>query len=280
MGIQQGEKSDMACPICSAEMKPCFTAQVLGKYPAQYEVCNECGFLRAHEPHWLDEAYSSAIAAADTGLVQRNIAIAIQLASIIYFKLDYEGAFLDVAGGYGMLVRLMRDFGFDFYWEDKYCANLLARGFEAEKLNKPIVALTAFEVIEHVHDPLAFIQETMERHGSRTLLFTTKLYEGLQPPPKDWWYYVFNTGQHISFYQRKTFERLAERLSLNFFSLNGMHILTDQSIRITLLLRVATGRFAPYFAPFIVRWIKGKLGSLTFADHFMLVGKSEVRPKG
>lgn len=51
--------SDMAYPICSKEMKPCFTAQVLGKYPAQYELYNEFGFLRPHESHWLEEAYLS-----------------------------------------------------------------------------------------------------------------------------------------------------------------------------------------------------------------------------
>ena len=77
-GAEQEKDSDMACPICTGKMDPCITAQDLGKHPAQYEVCNACGFLRAHEPHWLDEAYSSAIAAADTGLVMRNIGISPQ----------------------------------------------------------------------------------------------------------------------------------------------------------------------------------------------------------
>ena len=108
----------MACPICSGSMESCFTAQVLGKYSAQFEVCKNCGFLRAYEPHWLDEAYSRAIAAADTGLVMRNIALACKLAGALYWIVGErgEGRYLDAAGGYGMLTRLMRDLGFDFYW--------------------------------------------------------------------------------------------------------------------------------------------------------------------
>lgn len=102
-------------------MSPVFSAQVLGKYPADFERCASCGFLRIVNPHWLEEAYSGAIAATDTGLVARNIDVARKLAVFLYFVLPGRGAgrFLDVAGGYGMLTRLMRDYGFDFYWSDK-----------------------------------------------------------------------------------------------------------------------------------------------------------------
>jgi len=119
--------------------------------------------LQTEEPYWLEEAYDSAIAVTDTGLVQRNIGIAGKLASMLYFSLDIRGRCLDIAGGYGMLVRLMRDFGFDFYWEDKYCDNILAQGFEASNLDNDFDAVTAFEVLEHVHDPVGFVKEVMGR---------------------------------------------------------------------------------------------------------------------
>ena len=97
-------------------MHHCFDAEVLNKYPAQYDVCTECEFLRARQPHWLDEAYSSAIAAADTGLVMRNISLASKVASTLYWVFGErgKGQYLDAAGGYGMLTRMMRDLGFDF----------------------------------------------------------------------------------------------------------------------------------------------------------------------
>ncbi len=53
----------------------------------------------------------------------------------------------------------------------------------------------------------------------------------------------------------------------NFYSFNGLHILTDQEMRKTPLLQVMTGRLAPLIAPLIRR----KLGSRTFADHAWLI---------
>jgi len=260
------------CSICSSAIHNVFTANILKKYEVVYRQCTECGFLQTENPYWLDEAYSEAITVADTGLVMRNFSLASKLAILLYLVFKPKGAaYLDIAGGYGLLARLMRDYGFDYFWDDKYCQNLLARGFEADKATQSFVALTAFEVLEHVHDPLAFIREKLNQHGCRTLIFTTELYVGEDPPNKDWWYYTFNTGQHISFYRRKTLEMLAEQLSLNFYSLHGLHIFTNQVIQITPLLRIMTGRLSPLIAVLV----RNKLDSLTLADHLMLMGQTK-----
>lgn len=261
----------MECSICSSSMEVSFTAQVLGKYPAQYEVCHECGYLRAHEPQWLEEAYSSAIAAADTGLVMRNFSVACKLAGVLYWVLDGrgEGRYLDAAGGYGMLTRLMRDFGFDFYWADKYCNNLLVPGFEYNETIGPCSAVTAIEVFEHLTDPAAFIEETLAFSGAQTLVFTTELYEGSPPQPGDWWYYAFATGQHIGFFQRRTLETLGVRLGLQFSSANGIHIFSKAAVN-ERQLRAVTGRLASRIAPW---WIRRRLGSKTMNDHQMMLEK-------
>jgi hypothetical protein len=85
-------------PYLLRVMDSCFTAQVLGKYSAQFEVCKNCGFLRAYEPHWLDEAYSRAIAAADTGLVMRK-SPRVKIAGALYWIVGErgEGRYLDAA---------------------------------------------------------------------------------------------------------------------------------------------------------------------------------------
>lgn len=251
------------CAVCGASMSAVFQAKLLDKYDVQYHQCSGCGLLQTEEPYWLDEAYTDAIAVADTGLVMRNFSIASKLVVLLYLGFEKRGAFLDIAGGYGMLTRLMRDYGFDYYWDDKYCQNLLARGFEAERSSNGFSALTAFEVLEHLPDPLNFIKNSMEQHRSRTLIFSTELYAGKEPPPKEWWYYTFRTGQHISFYRRSTLEHISQRLGLNFYSLNGIHVITDKTLNMIPLLQVAMGRFAPLLALLARR----KLGSLTFSDH-------------
>ncbi|MDR1367299.1 MAG: class I SAM-dependent methyltransferase, partial [Candidatus Accumulibacter sp.] len=201
------------------------------KYTVDYHYCPTCGLLQTEKPYWLDEAYRSAIDISDTGLLLRNLALAAKLSVLLYLNFDPRGAYLDVGGGYGMMTRLMRDCGFDYYWQDKYCANLFSRRFESDAATAPFRALSAFEVLEHLHDPLAFISEILGEHECRSLIFTTELYRGEKPPNADWWYYAFDSGQHISFYGRKTLETLAVRLGLSFYSIRGLHILTDRKLR-------------------------------------------------
>lgn len=263
-----GSHSD-DCPICTGRMKQCFSEQVLGKYQAHYVVCDLCGFLRAQDPHWLDEAYTSAIAAADTGLVMRNLAIASKLSGVLYWLLRDrgEGLYLDSAGGYGMLTRLMRDFGFDFYWADRYCDNHLAPGFGYKPEMGPCNAVTAIEVFEHLTDPATFIKETLAFSGAKTLIFTTELYADEPPAPDSWWYYTFATGQHIGFFQRRTLKTLGERLGLRFFSANGIHIFSEHQIDES-KLRFVTGRWLSRVAPW---WVRRRLGSKTFSDHQLML---------
>jgi hypothetical protein len=253
-------------------MNDCFVAKVLNKYDATYEVCIDCGFLRAIDPHWLDEAYSSAIANADTGLVMRNLAVSSKLAGVLYWVMGERGggSYLDAAGGYGMLARLMRDFGFDFYWADKYCANHLVPGFEYDAKKGPCTAVTAIEVFEHLTDPVAFINETLSFSGATSLIFTTELYSGKPPNPEDWWYYTFPTGQHIGFFQSKTLKTLAAQLGLNFATANGIHIFSKMPIS-QYLLTFVTNKWIARVAPW---WVRRKLGSKTLIDHELMLKKS------
>ena len=71
------------CPICNGSLDVAFETQVLCRHKATYDYCRGCGFLRARNPHWLAEAYSSAIASTDTGLVMRNIDVARKLTKIL-----------------------------------------------------------------------------------------------------------------------------------------------------------------------------------------------------
>lgn len=262
------DEAGKKCPVCQSPMHVAFTSQVLKKYSAKYKVCNGCGFLCADEPYWLEESYSRAIATADTGLMVRNCSIANRLACVLYFLISERGSgrYLDAAGGYGILTRMMRDFGFNFYWADKYCDNLVASGFEYNKELGNCSAVTAMEVMEHLTDPIAFVKETFSVSGATVLIFTTEIYEG-EPPPESWWYYAFPTGQHIGFFQRRTLEIMAKELDLHFSSANGIHILSKVAINQT-LLKIATCRLVCSLAPW---WIRRKLGSKTTSDHQLML---------
>ena len=250
------------CPLCNSERKQVFNAVLLKKHTVDYYYCNSCGLLQTEEPYWLEEAYTEAIADADTGLVARNQGIARKLSALLYCCLDRHGHYIDTAGGYGMLTRLMRDVGFDFYWHDEFCKNLFARGFETDKLSGPVSAVTAFEVLEHVQDPLDFFRRCLHNNATSTIIFSTELFQGDPPAPSDWWYYAPDTGQHISFYQQRTLELLASKLSLRMYSHRNMHILTDRRIN-TRLFRLMTGRFSWV----IYAWACVRMASRTFPDH-------------
>jgi hypothetical protein len=259
------------CPICASETREAFSARVSRKYDVAYFHCSTCGLLQTETPYWLDEAYESAIDISDTGIVLRNLALASRLGTLPFLNFDSRAAYLDIAGGSGMLTRRMRDCGFDYHWQDKYCANLFARGFEPETATAPFAALSAFGALEHLHDPLAFILENFEKYGCRTLIFTTELYRGEKPPGADGWYYVFQCGQHISFYRRQTLEKRAETLELNFYSIRGLHILTDRKLRHPRLSNCMMGRPAPLF-PMLIR---KKLGPLMQAGRLRVIARAE-----
>jgi Methyltransferase domain len=238
------KKSHKCCTLCGHSRQDVFAAKVLNRYEIDYFFCENCGLLQTEEPYWLDEAYSDAIAASDVGILLRNIDVYRKLSGILYFLLDRNGKYLDTAGGYGILTRLMRDGGFDFYWSDPYCKNLFASGFEGNLEDNSFSAVTAIEVLEHTPDPLNFIQQALSSSGASTLIFTTALFSGTPPAPQDWWYYALDSGQHISFFQLKTLEHIASRLSLKLYSHGEFHILTNRPINPLLFKLLASSRLS------------------------------------
>ena len=245
------------CPICFSQQRFCFQETILKKYNVDYFYCDTCGLLQTEEPYWLNEAYESVIASADTGLIQRNIVLSQLLSCILFFSYDRQGKYLDIGGGYGMLTRLLRDIGFDMYWSDPYCENLFAQGFEATKASPPFNAITAFEVLEHIHNPLDFLQKSMIKASTSTVIFSTELFHNFPPAPRDWSYYAFNTGQHISFYQLRTLKYVAKTLSLSLLSHGNIHILTDQKIN-SIIFRLTTSRLLPILAIHVKKTMRSR----------------------
>lgn len=212
----------MICSICSANAPAYCSARVLGKYEVQYYRCDQCQFIFTESPYWLNEAYNSAITRLDIGLVQRNQLMTPVVKAVINKWFNPRGRFIDYGGGYGMLVRMMRDEGFDFYRQDIHCENLYAESFDITDI-PPFRAdlLTAFEVFEHLVDPVAELEKMLAL--SDTILFSTTIQPTSNVSPESWWYFIPETGQHISLYSRSSLQALADRFELNY-SWKGMDI--------------------------------------------------------
>ena len=56
--------------------------------------------------------------------MQRNYWFSKLTSLLLFYTCDPTKNFIDYAAGYGFFVSLMRDYGFNFYWQDKYCENL------------------------------------------------------------------------------------------------------------------------------------------------------------
>lgn len=80
------------CKICSTATATHGTALALGRYEAHYLVCPNCGFVSVQDPHWLAEAYRSAIAEEDLGSLWRAVRYSKAVKSLLTFGgFDREG---------------------------------------------------------------------------------------------------------------------------------------------------------------------------------------------
>ena len=233
------------CKICEQQAQFCFNASVLNKYKVDYYKCSNCGFIQTEAPFWLDEAYQSAIAGQDIGLVYRNMIIAPILSTLINYHFNKDGKYIDYGGGYGMLTRIMRDKGFDFYRYDAYCENIFAKGFDSLKPEENPVyeLLSSFEVFEHLVDPVGDLEKMSK--WSTNIFFSTELQPEKLNSADDWWYIMPETGQHIALYTEKSLRHLGQTFGLNFYT-NGsnLHLFTKQKLNQPLFKLLVTYRIA------------------------------------
>jgi len=253
-------KSNPNCHICGHKTHLLFNKQILKKYQVSYFQCRSCQFIQTEEPYWLKEAYESPINIEDTGIVQRNLLLAAQLTPYL-LTLDKNSKILDYGGGYGLFTRILRDFGFDAYWEDLYCENLLARGFES-KPKSAYSVVTAFELFEHVEKPRDLVKNLISK--APMIIFSTLTSDGIYDL-ENWWYMGFSHGQHVSIYSKSSIRILADQMNLFSSSIsNNLHIISKQPIpRYKLFL---LKKYFSIFAPLSLILRKSK----TYSDHSLL----------
>lgn len=212
----------MRCRLCDHDCIPAFERTVLRRLTVHYYSCPACGALQTETPTWLDEAYGSAIAALDTGIVARNLinqAVIFLLARI----LRPAGRLVDFGGGTGMLCRLLRDIGFDAYLMDRYADPVFARGFGLTPDaagQTPVAILSCFEVLEHLSAPRTEIDALFQLRPA-LLVASTKLCDG---QGADWPYLMPETGQHVFFYARRTMATIAATQGYAYLNRGDYHL--------------------------------------------------------
>ncbi|MFT3989908.1 MAG: class I SAM-dependent methyltransferase [Luteolibacter sp.] len=218
------------CKICGSRSIPLAKAVIRGKYEIQYFSCSQCDFIQTEEPYWLEEAYQSPINPTDIGYISRNISLSNITYSLLRGPFHQARRFIDYGGGYGMFARIMRDKGIDFRWQDEYCENLFAIGFEAHRdTNRNYDVLTSFEVFEHLLRPAEEL-EKMLRYAP-VVIFSTLLIPFPKISPPDWWYYGLEHGQHISLFSDRSLDALADKYSLFRYSIGtSLHIFSAKPI--------------------------------------------------
>lgn len=252
------------CRICSNKIEnPIFSGEIFD-FNINYFDCCICGFVQTEQPYWLDKAYSNAINNCDTGIMARNQSnVGLVLATLLMLG-RINGTVIDCAGGYGILVRLLRDRGLEALWSDPYCQNLLAIGFEHTKESGDLV--TAFEAFEHFVNPLHEVKKFFSI--APNLLISTELISTIAPSLNDWWYYGLDHGQHIGFYRINTLKYIARKFDKHLVT-NGsnFHLFTDKPINAKQWkLCVLLARKLPFI-------FRHKLQSKTWSDFQRMSGR-------
>lgn len=193
------------CRACGHNSHYIWSGDVLNNFINYYR-CSNCEYLQTEAPFWLGEAYKTPINKSDTGIMLRNLTNSRVLTSVMLYLGKLNSVLVDFAGGYGILVRLLRDRGVNAFWMDSYCQNLLSRGFEYSGESAEIV--TAFEVFEHFERPAEELEKLLK--VAPCVIFSTLLIPKPIPEFNKWWYYGKEHGQHIGFYSVKTLENLAK----------------------------------------------------------------------
>lgn len=245
------------CRVCGTDLAdPIFVAEVL-QQPVRYFECSNCTYVQTETPTWLDQAYASVINDCDTGIMVRNQTNARIVLGTLASMRRKHGRVVDFAGGYGILVRLLRDRGIDAYWSDPYCQNLVAMGFAHDGGRADLV--TAFEAFEHFVSPVAEM-ETLFKVAPNLLLSTDVIPEPT-PDAGTWWYYGHNHGQHVGFFRVRTFEYLAKKFRKHFISDGrSYHLFTEQPVR------QANWNFSKKIAQYLPRIMAYDLQSKVWSD--------------
>jgi hypothetical protein len=272
--IQNQKNITISCIVCgkSSIVGESSSQTILGSFSTRLLRCSHCFHEWFEAPNrWLLSAYTSSIANTDTGIVRRSLKIHKYLSTFLSFA-NVTERILDWGSGSGLLVRMLRDDGYDCYGLEPYTTPVLAANFTYKEDSSALAdqwyrTIIAIEVVEHLENPKDFFCIALS-HTS-TLIFSTELADKLKNDD-DWYYYSKETGQHISFFTEQSLSCLASSNQCNYVSSNDkkMHILTRNMADLAMFKLIVGTPIGQFMYPFsrILSAIRGR-SSLLMSDH-------------
>jgi glycosyltransferase involved in cell wall biosynthesis len=215
------------CRLCNSLANYQFNKIVLQKYNVAYYQCTNCFALQTETPYWLNEAYTEEAEKYDTGKATRTLLNFFFLNSIFkILHVSKSKPCIDFGGGTGLFSRLMRDVGYNYFTHDKYSSSEFSLNFNDKELAKKYHLITLSEVAEHFSDCAEEWTKLFESSPDY-IIGSTEIFSTIDT---NWGYLAENCGQHLFFYNVKTFEYIAVKNNYHFNRLGSYFILAKNMI--------------------------------------------------
>ncbi|MBA3462683.1 MAG: class I SAM-dependent methyltransferase [Deltaproteobacteria bacterium] len=213
------------CRLCRGRAQPLFKLTYLCRLDVQIYGCEECESLQTEQPYWLDISYARELMGYGTDTATRcmNLEAWVTYVALVFGKRPSKTRVIDYGSGPGLLVRMLRDVGFEAFAYDPYTPGMLAGGYAGDVTAQHDI-LVAIETWEHFADPEKELDQ-MFAPGHDLLVVRTQPYRGEGP---SWYYFFPETGQHIFFYSHKAREWIAKKYGYSVRSYGDMSIFSKR----------------------------------------------------
>ncbi len=223
-----------ACKICRSPssrfdmldfekfVSPTPFTRSLSCVPVIYWRCSQCRFIftaffdRFTPSLWSRHVYNDQYHVVDGEFAEIRPSLDAKAVQSYFPDLKDTAIGLDFGGGHGRTAQLLRDSGWTYDCHDPFGVDEL----QPERIGRYNLC-TAFEVLEHLPDPVASLRTllTNATPGPLILLVGTAVTDGsVSEATRLAWSYAGPRNGHISLFSRRSLEVLADQLGLLYTS--------------------------------------------------------------